>query len=76
MLLRRKVLSRIEPKSINNAELDGRSWIDLISQYVQSINNGTVPDIQSSWIYICRSQGQAAFENSLKLFEEELEKSL
>ncbi len=54
MLLRRKVINRIKPKTVNGKKMDGGMWISLVEQYVQAINEGVVPNIQNSWTYICR----------------------
>ena len=54
MHLRRKVLGHMKPKAINNQPLDAVSWFQMVKQYVSAINEGCVPNIQSSWTYICR----------------------
>ena len=33
--------------------MDGALWIALTEQYIEAINGGTVPSIESSWTYIC-----------------------
>ena len=51
--LRKKVLHAMKPKMINNVPMDGATWIALAQQYIEAINGGTVPSIESSWTYIC-----------------------
>jgi hypothetical protein len=60
MHLRRKVINRIKPKMFNNQVMDGSTWASLVEQYVQAINEGAMPDIQSSWSYICKQKAQQA----------------
>lgn len=54
MHLRRKVLGHMKPKVISGQTLDALSWFQIVEQYVSAINEGCVPNIQSSWTYICR----------------------
>lgn len=54
MELRRKVINSMKVKEFNNSPIDGSLWMQLITQYVESINSGGVPNIQASWTYICK----------------------
>ena len=45
MLLRRKVINQVKCKTINNQAMDGYAWASLVSQYVEAINEGAVPNI-------------------------------
>jgi hypothetical protein len=45
MNLRKKVLNKIKPKSVNNQALDGSNWLMLVEMYVKAINDGCVPNI-------------------------------
>jgi hypothetical protein len=56
MSLRRKVINRIKPKTINGKPLSGEMLYNLAASYVDAINNGAVPSIESSWSYICKNQ--------------------
>lgn len=73
MTLRRKVLHRVKPKMLNGAELNGDMLAGLVTSYVNSINTGVVPNIQTAWSYICKSECQKAVEESLKIFESEMD---
>ena len=53
--------------------MDGSTWIALVEQYVNAINEGAVPDIQSSWAYICRQKAQQALDQSKEAFESEVQ---
>jgi len=54
MMLRKKVLSQVKPKTMNSQVLNGKMWLQMVEQYVNAINQGGIPNIQSSWTYICR----------------------
>ena len=52
---RKKVLNRVRPKTLNNRLMNGEMMGTLIGTYVQSINEGAVPNIENAWSYICKS---------------------
>lgn len=51
-------------------------WISLAEQYIQQINGGGVPSIESSWTYICRQKAESSFEASRQNFSGEIAKEL
>jgi Guanylate-binding protein, N-terminal domain/Guanylate-binding protein, C-terminal domain len=67
--LRRAVLGNIRPKSINGHIMNGAEWIQLVEVYVQAINDGAVPSIQSAWTYICKQSANKAYEDGRQHFE-------
>jgi len=54
--LKRKVLNRVKPKTLNGKALSGSMLAELANSYLSAINNGVVPNIESAWNYICKSQ--------------------
>jgi hypothetical protein len=54
--LRRKVINRIKPKTMNDRKLNGEMLFNLAASYVGSINKGVVPNIESSWSHICKNE--------------------
>lgn len=68
MQLRKKVLNRIRPKKINGKALNGTMLWNLMQSYVDSINKGAIPSIESSWVYICKNECQKALEDSFEIF--------
>jgi len=36
--------------------MDGATWIGLAEQYIQAFNQDKVPNVESSWHYICRQK--------------------
>lgn len=49
MHLRRKILANCPVKTVFGQAMDGETWSGLIVQYVQAINTGSVPNIESAW---------------------------
>lgn len=72
MLLRRKVINRIKPKTVNGQVLDGAIWIQMVEQYVKAINEGVVPNIHNSWTYICKQNAQKVVDQCKTFFENEV----
>lgn len=72
MSLRRKVLNQVKAKSINNSNLDALQWFNIVEQYVKAINEGCVPNIHSSWTYICKQNANKELEATKSRFETEL----
>ena len=56
MQLRRKVINRIRPKVMHGKKLSGDMLYNLAGSYVDAINRGAVPNIETAWSYICKSQ--------------------
>lgn len=69
MQLRRKVINRIKPKVMHGRKLNGEMLYNLISSYVDSINKGAVPNIESSWVYICKNECLKAQYDAYEKFE-------
>ena len=56
MHLRRKVINKIKPKLLNGKRLNGEMLSNLCLSYVDAINKGAVPNIESAWSYICKNE--------------------
>lgn len=76
MSLRRKVLHRVKPKKINGKPLNGTMFWNLLTSYVEAINKGAIPSIESSWAYICKNECQKALDESYDIFQRELAKEM
>jgi len=72
MQLRRKVINRIKPKLMNGKKLSGDMLYNLAGSYVDAINRGAVPNIETAWSYICKSQCQRAQQEAQERFERAL----
>ena len=66
------MLRNIKPKSLNGHVMSGLEWIQLVEVYVEAINEGAVPSIQSAWTYICKQGAEAAYEEARTRFEHEV----
>ena len=59
-LLRKRTMFRMKAKTINDQVLNGEMFATLVGQYTLSINDGSIPNIESSWQYICREENTKA----------------
>ena len=76
MILRKKVMHRIKPKKLNGKDLNGAMLWNLMKSYVESINKGAIPSIESSWVYICKNECQNAQDNSYDVFVKNIQKEM
>lgn len=53
MNLRMKVLNRLPIKRVKGHALNGKTWAHMLQMYVLAMNSGSVPNVESSWKYIC-----------------------
>jgi hypothetical protein len=60
MQLRRKVINKIKPKMMYGKKLNGEMLFNLSLSYVDAINKGAVPNIETAWSYICKNECQKA----------------
>jgi hypothetical protein len=60
MQLRRKVINKIKPKMMHGKKLNGEMLFNLSLSYVDAINKGAVPNIETAWSYICKNECQKA----------------
>ena len=72
MQLRRKVINRIKPKMMHDRKLNGEMLYNLALSYVEAINRGAVPNIESAWSYICKNECQKAQYEAQGKFEKSL----
>ena len=76
LVLRRKVLQRIRPKKLNGKCLNGAMFWNLMKSYVEAINKGAIPSIESSWVYICKSECLKALDESFDIFQKTITEEL
>lgn len=68
MTLRKRIMGRLQPKRINNNIVDGDTYFKIMKTYVDAINNGAVPNIQTAWEYICAEKSQALLNEAEEMF--------
>jgi hypothetical protein len=74
--LRKKVLNRVKPKKINGKNLNGTMFWNLTKSYVDAINKGAIPSIESSWAYICKNECLKAADDSFDIFQKAFNEEL
>ncbi|MCP3686584.1 MAG: hypothetical protein GY861_28430 [bacterium] len=62
----------MKPKRLNGKYLDGVLLLEICKNYQQAINDGNVPNIESAWNYLCKSETQKAFNEAQETLEEKL----
>ena len=53
--IRNKIFSRVKAKKINGNVLNGQMLVSLCKGYMEAINKGSIPSVESAWFYVCRS---------------------
>jgi hypothetical protein len=54
---------------INGKKLNGEMLFNLSLSYVDAINKGAIPNIETAWSYICKSECQKAQYDAYDKFE-------
>ena len=54
---------------MNGKKLNGEMLYNLVLSYVDAINKGVVPSIESAWSYICKNECHKASIESYEKFE-------
>lgn len=76
MYLRRRTIFKMKPKTLNQKNLSGEMFTNLVVSYTNAINSGSIPNIESSWQYICRDENQKAQAVSEELFKSMLKENV
>ena len=63
-------------KKVLGHAIDGRTWAGLIKSYVEQINTGRVPNIESSWHNICQSRAQQGLTQAIEQFQREVDQAV
>jgi len=69
-VIRKKILQNIVPKKIHDQAIDGSMWADMIQQYIDAMNGGSVPSIENTWTYLVRQRALSLFEALKVKFDE------
>lgn len=67
--MRKQILGNIRPKLIDRSYINGEMFIGLMKVYIESINNGSVPNIENAWVYVCREQCTKALQEAFEYYE-------
>jgi hypothetical protein len=64
--VRKKIFKKIRPKTLNGKTLNGQMLLELSRAYVNSINKGSVPNIETAWVYLCKNESIKALESNFE----------
>ena len=74
--LKKKVYETSKIKKINNKNINGLILADLLVAFINSINNGIVPNINSAWDNIIFNDIEKNYEKMKNYFEKNLNENL
>lgn len=60
-------------KLMNGQWITGQMLSKLSTVYVDSINQGSVPNIESAWTYICLTENQKILDKTIEEFNRNIE---
>ncbi|EGR31286.1 hypothetical protein IMG5_114150 [Ichthyophthirius multifiliis] len=71
--LRQRIFKKIKPKMLNGKHLNGFQLVEICKAYIQAINKGGVPNIESAWNYMCKSESIKAKDICLNEVQQQLD---
>ena len=74
--LRKKVLGRVKIKTLNGKPLNGEMYLNLVKGLIGALNSGSVPNIENTWISMCKVESYKAFEEAEQIYENYLKENL
>jgi len=74
--LKEKILTKINPKQLKGVNLTPKMYFNMVEKYVEAINNGAVPTINTAWEHLVDTECRDALESAWTLYEEALKKFL
>ncbi len=69
---RKKLLSQVKVKKINDVAVTGSSMTDLCKKCIDMVNKGGVPNMQNAWDYVCTQQNSRALDLALEEIDSHL----
>ena len=61
MVLKKKIFKKIKPKMLCGRNLNGIMLLEVCKSYIESINKGSLPNIENAWNYVKKNEGFRAF---------------
>ena len=74
--LRKKVLGRVKVKTLNGKPLNGEMYLNLVKGLIGALNSGDVPNIENTWLSMCKVESYKAFEEAEQIYENYLKENL
>lgn len=68
--LRVKIIEKCEPKVLNGTYMTSKMYLEMVKEYIRSINEGGVPVIQNAWENIIESECSRAFLSAKKNYSD------
>lgn len=53
---------------MNGKVLNGDMYMSLVKNFINSINNGAVPNIENAWSYVCKDECYKAYNLALDIY--------
>ena len=69
LALRKKMMTGVQAKQLNGKNLTGEMLATLVENYVNAMNKGAVPSIESAWTYICKTECSRALQDAQEVYE-------
>lgn len=66
--LRNRILKKTKPKMLNGKHLSGAMLLELAVAYTDAINNGSVPNIQNAWSYVCENECRRSIDGCIAAY--------
>lgn len=73
-LLRAKIFKKVKPKQLNGKAVTGQMLLELATAYTVAINEGSVPNIENAWLYVCQNECNRAIEESISHYNHEMQR--
>lgn len=67
--LRRKILNNCKIKTFKGKEINGEQYVEIIKSYLEMINSDVVPNIESIWVSLCKSENYKILDKAKKEYE-------
>jgi hypothetical protein len=64
-----KVHSGVRPKQMMGRTLNGEMFCTLVESYVEALNSGKVPEVNSAWTRVIGTQCNEAKEHAMGLYD-------
>ncbi len=75
LALRKKLFNSCKPKTFNGIKLNSQSYLSIVTEYIEVMNSGKLPTIDSIWNNICKYESQKALDEAENIYEEFLRES-
>ena len=63
-------------KTLNGKALNSQMYLGLIKNLIGAINSGSVPNIENTWMSMCKVESYKAFEEAEAIYESYLKENL